>query len=81
MASDRNQPKAQQTMKNKRLIKTGAILAIACAVLFGGGCDSRPEMRERFEADRIMTDEHGRKYIVSHHFGTNYSVRPYDPEK
>ena len=37
MASDRNQP-TTKPMKNNRLIKTGVILAIACAALFGGGC-------------------------------------------
>ena len=62
-------------MKNKILISILAILLFA-------GCAFNETMRERFGGKtRILTDEHGRKYLVRHNIGDNYFISPYEPEK
>ena len=45
------------------------------------GCDSSNHMYETFEVQKkyIFTyDKTGEKYVISHRFGSNYSVRPCD---
>lgn len=67
-------------MKTIRL----SLLVVALFTLSGCGAgnDSRPEMRARFSDQvRILVDEEGRSYIVTHNIGGNYFLSPYQPTK
>lgn len=57
-----------------------ALSLLMCFILVG--CDSNAAMRKRFPSGkvRIMTDEAGNKYVVQHHGGDTYTVRPYEPD-
>lgn len=47
----------------------GLLVVLAFAIL--AGCDERPS-GEAY----IMTDENGKKWVVSHHMGKVYTLKP-----
>ena len=64
-------------------MKTIKLSLLAIALFALSGCDSRSEMRARFGDGqvRILVDEEGCRYIVTHSSGDNYYLRPYQPTK
>ena len=68
--------KAKRKPRSNR-VASNAMLGLIVILLLAG-CDIRPEMRDRFNKDetQIWTDQKGRRYVVEHRFGANYSVKP-----
>lgn len=56
------------------------VLLIVALLL--SGCDTRPDMQERFGGKSVvLVDGQGREYVVSHYVGNNYTVSPLESLK
>ena len=48
-------------------------LVLTCVI--SAGCDSNSERREKLGTkSNIMTDQDGRKWLIKHRFGDNYTI-------
>lgn len=54
-----------------------AIIIFLTLFLCMGCGDDREEMDKRFNGSSLlMTDQYGKRYVVSHHFSQGYSITP-----
>ena len=70
--------KAERKPRSNRVASNVGLGLILLLLVLLIGCDSREVMRERFGDQKveILTDDAGKKYVVEHRFGSNYSLKP-----